>query len=167
MEERGTPVAHLPAVGKKPLDLWKLYIAVREIGGLAMVKYNVVVWAVDIWAEHTHTVNSCHSAYLIFSSKVHWSGAAYGVLVNIERSTPENKIHKVNLGQPVFLVCSEETPRVCRAACDKNVKHMKLCVLPVAGFYRKPRETGKCRTLRGQNLLDASHSKAMGIFMLL
>lgn len=37
MEERGTPVSHLPAVGKKPLDLWKLYIAVREIGGLAMV----------------------------------------------------------------------------------------------------------------------------------
>lgn len=38
MEERGTPVAHLPIVGKKPLDLWKLYTAVREIGGLAMVK---------------------------------------------------------------------------------------------------------------------------------
>lgn len=37
MDERGTPVAHLPIVGKKPLDLWKLYTAVREIGGLAMV----------------------------------------------------------------------------------------------------------------------------------
>lgn len=37
MEERGTPVAHLPIVGKKPLDLWKFYTAVREIGGLAMV----------------------------------------------------------------------------------------------------------------------------------
>ncbi|XP_040916247.1 AT-rich interactive domain-containing protein 1B-like isoform X8 [Toxotes jaculatrix] len=40
MEERGTPVAQLPAVGKKPLDLWKLYMAVREIGGLAMVNKN-------------------------------------------------------------------------------------------------------------------------------
>nr|XP_046269942.1 AT-rich interactive domain-containing protein 1B-like isoform X2 [Scatophagus argus] len=40
MEERGTPVAQLPAVGKKPLDLWKLYVAVREIGGLAMVNKN-------------------------------------------------------------------------------------------------------------------------------
>uniref|UniRef100_A0A8P4K0V7 ARID domain-containing protein n=1 Tax=Dicentrarchus labrax TaxID=13489 RepID=A0A8P4K0V7_DICLA len=40
MEERGTPVSQLPAVGKKPLDLWKLYIAVREIGGLAMVNKN-------------------------------------------------------------------------------------------------------------------------------
>ncbi|XP_031134666.1 AT-rich interactive domain-containing protein 1B-like isoform X1 [Sander lucioperca] len=40
MEERGTPVAQLPVVGKKALDLWKLYIAVREIGGLAMVNKN-------------------------------------------------------------------------------------------------------------------------------
>ncbi|XP_040925107.1 AT-rich interactive domain-containing protein 1B-like isoform X2 [Betta splendens] len=40
MDERGTPVAQLPAVGKKPLDLWKLYVAVREIGGLAMVNKN-------------------------------------------------------------------------------------------------------------------------------
>ncbi|XP_023807777.1 AT-rich interactive domain-containing protein 1B isoform X2 [Oryzias latipes] len=40
MEERGTPVTQLPVVGKKLLDLWKLYIAVREIGGLAMVNKN-------------------------------------------------------------------------------------------------------------------------------
>ncbi|XP_034713991.1 AT-rich interactive domain-containing protein 1B-like isoform X2 [Etheostoma cragini] len=40
MEERGTPVAQLPVVGKKALDLWKVYIAVREIGGLAMVNKN-------------------------------------------------------------------------------------------------------------------------------
>lgn len=37
MEERGTPVPNLPAVGKKPLDLCRLYLCVREIGGLAMV----------------------------------------------------------------------------------------------------------------------------------
>uniref|UniRef100_A0A8C4YPU2 AT-rich interaction domain 1B n=1 Tax=Gopherus evgoodei TaxID=1825980 RepID=A0A8C4YPU2_9SAUR len=35
MEERGTPVASLPAVGKKPLDLFRLYVCVKEIGGLA------------------------------------------------------------------------------------------------------------------------------------
>uniref|UniRef100_A0A8C8C565 ARID domain-containing protein n=1 Tax=Oncorhynchus tshawytscha TaxID=74940 RepID=A0A8C8C565_ONCTS len=40
MEERGTPVPHLPAVGKKPLDLCRLYMAVREIGGLALVNKN-------------------------------------------------------------------------------------------------------------------------------
>lgn len=38
MEERGTPVASLPAVGKKPLDLFRLYVCVKEIGGLAQVK---------------------------------------------------------------------------------------------------------------------------------
>ncbi|KAF7652436.1 hypothetical protein LDENG_00096740 [Lucifuga dentata] len=40
MEERGTPVPNLPAIGKKPLDLCRLYLAVREIGGLAMVNKN-------------------------------------------------------------------------------------------------------------------------------
>ncbi|XP_069371672.1 AT-rich interactive domain-containing protein 1B isoform X2 [Paralichthys olivaceus] len=40
MEDRGTPVPNLPAVGKKPLDLCKLYLTVREIGGLAMVNKN-------------------------------------------------------------------------------------------------------------------------------
>lgn len=38
MEDRGTPVPNLPTVGKKPLDLCRLYLAVREIGGLAMVR---------------------------------------------------------------------------------------------------------------------------------
>uniref|UniRef100_A0A8C6PYV1 AT-rich interaction domain 1B n=1 Tax=Nothobranchius furzeri TaxID=105023 RepID=A0A8C6PYV1_NOTFU len=51
MEERGTPVSQLPAVGKKPLDLWKLYVAVREIGGLAMVNKN------KKWRELSGTLN--------------------------------------------------------------------------------------------------------------
>ncbi|XP_074465964.1 AT-rich interactive domain-containing protein 1B-like isoform X5 [Sebastes fasciatus] len=51
MDERGTPVTQLPAVGKKPLDLWKLYIAVREIGGLAMVNKN------KKWRELSTTLN--------------------------------------------------------------------------------------------------------------
>ncbi|KAJ8288743.1 hypothetical protein COCON_G00014020 [Conger conger] len=40
MEERGTPVSSLPVVGKKPLDLFQLYMAVRELGGLAMTNKN-------------------------------------------------------------------------------------------------------------------------------
>ncbi|XP_041828466.1 AT-rich interactive domain-containing protein 1B-like isoform X3 [Melanotaenia boesemani] len=51
MEDRGTPVAQLPAVGKKPLDLWKLYMAVRDIGGLAMVNKN------KKWRELSSTLN--------------------------------------------------------------------------------------------------------------
>lgn len=38
MEDRGTPVPQLPVVGKKQLDLCKFYIAVKDLGGLAMVK---------------------------------------------------------------------------------------------------------------------------------
>ncbi|XP_028293983.1 AT-rich interactive domain-containing protein 1B isoform X2 [Gouania willdenowi] len=51
MEERGTPVPQLPVVSKKPLDLWKLYMAVREIGGLAMVNKN------KKWHELSTTLN--------------------------------------------------------------------------------------------------------------
>ncbi|XP_015243253.1 PREDICTED: AT-rich interactive domain-containing protein 1B-like [Cyprinodon variegatus] len=51
MEERGTPVSQLPVVGKKPLDLWKLYVAVRDIGGLAMVNKN------KKWRELSGTLN--------------------------------------------------------------------------------------------------------------
>uniref|UniRef100_A0A8C4RNR0 AT-rich interactive domain 1B n=1 Tax=Erpetoichthys calabaricus TaxID=27687 RepID=A0A8C4RNR0_ERPCA len=40
MEERGTVVLHLPLVGKKPLDLCRLYLSVRDIGGLAQVNKN-------------------------------------------------------------------------------------------------------------------------------
>ncbi|KAK0134045.1 AT-rich interactive domain-containing protein 1B [Merluccius polli] len=40
MEDRGTPVPSLPTVGKKPLDLYRLYMCVREIGGVAMVNNN-------------------------------------------------------------------------------------------------------------------------------
>uniref|UniRef100_A0A1A8KIU3 AT rich interactive domain 1B (SWI1-like) n=1 Tax=Nothobranchius kuhntae TaxID=321403 RepID=A0A1A8KIU3_NOTKU len=51
MEERGTPVPNLPTVGKKPLDLCRLYLAVREIGGLAMVNKN------KKWRELSGTLN--------------------------------------------------------------------------------------------------------------
>ncbi|KAK7905029.1 hypothetical protein WMY93_017636 [Mugilogobius chulae] len=51
MEDRGTPVGQLPIVGKKPLDLWKLYMAVRDIGGLAMVNKN------KKWRELSSTLN--------------------------------------------------------------------------------------------------------------
>ncbi|KAJ8387807.1 hypothetical protein AAFF_G00149560, partial [Aldrovandia affinis] len=40
MEDRGTPVLSLPVVGRKPLDLCRLYLAVKDIGGLAMANKN-------------------------------------------------------------------------------------------------------------------------------
>ena len=43
MEERGSPLLSMPAVGRKPLDLYRLYVAVREIGGLTQVRERGVV----------------------------------------------------------------------------------------------------------------------------
>lgn len=79
MEERGTPVTHLPAVGKKPLDLWKLYTAVREIGGLAMVRFG----------ERSWTTRGERSARQLFS--ILWQSAAWHMapLVNAEMCSRE------------------------------------------------------------------------------
>lgn len=49
MEERGSPVASLPAVGKKPLDLFRLYVCVKEIGGLAQVRVNKQATQETFW----------------------------------------------------------------------------------------------------------------------
>lgn len=49
MEERGSPVSSLPAVGKKPLDLFRLYVCVKEIGGLAQVSLVRVVLQTGLW----------------------------------------------------------------------------------------------------------------------
>lgn len=46
MEERGTPVPNLPAIGKKTVDLYRLYAGVKEIGGLAMVSV-ALLWSVS------------------------------------------------------------------------------------------------------------------------
>lgn len=37
-EEKAMGMHNLPAVGRKPLDLFKLYVSVKEIGGLTQVR---------------------------------------------------------------------------------------------------------------------------------
>lgn len=37
IEEKAMAMTNLPAVGRKPLDLFRLYISVKEIGGMAQV----------------------------------------------------------------------------------------------------------------------------------
>lgn len=37
-EEKAMGMNNLPAVGRKPLDLFRLYVSVKEIGGLTQVK---------------------------------------------------------------------------------------------------------------------------------
>lgn len=36
-EEKAMGMTNLPAVGRKPLDLFRLYVCVKEIGGLTQV----------------------------------------------------------------------------------------------------------------------------------
>lgn len=37
IEEKAMPMTNLPAVGRKPLDLFRLYMSVKEIGGMTQV----------------------------------------------------------------------------------------------------------------------------------
>ncbi len=37
IEEKAMGMTNLPAVGRKPLDLYRLYMSVKEIGGMAQV----------------------------------------------------------------------------------------------------------------------------------
>ncbi|XP_048661877.1 AT-rich interactive domain-containing protein 1B isoform X6 [Marmota marmota marmota] len=61
MEERGSPVSSLPAVGKKPLDLFRLYVCVKEIGGLAQVNKNKK-WRELATSLHVGTSSSAASS---------------------------------------------------------------------------------------------------------
>ncbi|XP_055086971.1 AT-rich interactive domain-containing protein 1B isoform X2 [Periophthalmus magnuspinnatus] len=79
MEERGTPVGQLPIVGKKPLDLWKLYVAVREIGGLAMVNKN------KKWRELSGTLNVGTSSSVASSLKKQYIQYLFAYECKMER----------------------------------------------------------------------------------
>ena len=41
-EEKAMGMNNLPAVGRKPLDLFRLYVSVKEIGGLTQVRQRAV-----------------------------------------------------------------------------------------------------------------------------
>lgn len=38
-EEKAMGMTNLPAVGRKPLDLYRLYMSVKDIGGLTQVRH--------------------------------------------------------------------------------------------------------------------------------
>uniref|UniRef100_A0A8B9GKV0 AT-rich interaction domain 1B n=1 Tax=Amazona collaria TaxID=241587 RepID=A0A8B9GKV0_9PSIT len=79
MEERGTPVASLPAVGKKPLDLFRLYVCVKEIGGLAQVNKN------KKWRELATTLNVGTSSSAASSLKKQYIQYLFAFECKIER----------------------------------------------------------------------------------
>uniref|UniRef100_A0AAY5EFI1 AT-rich interactive domain 1B n=1 Tax=Electrophorus electricus TaxID=8005 RepID=A0AAY5EFI1_ELEEL len=79
MEERGTPVPNLPAVGKKPLDLCRLYLCVREIGGLAMVNKN------KKWRELSTLLNVGTSSSSASSLKKQYTQYLFAYECKVER----------------------------------------------------------------------------------
>lgn len=42
IEEKAMGMTNLPAVGRKPLDLFRLYMSVKEIGGMMQVNMDVL-----------------------------------------------------------------------------------------------------------------------------
>ncbi|KAM5163360.1 AT-rich interactive domain-containing protein 1B isoform 2-T2 [Mantella aurantiaca] len=79
MEERGTPVATLPAVGRKPLDLVRLYFCVKEIGGLAQVNKN------KKWRELSTNLNVGTSSSAASSLKKQYIQYLFAFECKIER----------------------------------------------------------------------------------
>uniref|UniRef100_A0A4X2LU02 ARID domain-containing protein n=1 Tax=Vombatus ursinus TaxID=29139 RepID=A0A4X2LU02_VOMUR len=79
MEERGSPVASLPAVGKKPLDLFRLYVCVKEIGGLAQVNKN------KKWRELATNLNVGTSSSAASSLKKQYIQYLFAFECKIER----------------------------------------------------------------------------------
>ncbi|XP_008568117.1 PREDICTED: AT-rich interactive domain-containing protein 1B isoform X1 [Galeopterus variegatus] len=79
MEERGSPVSSLPAVGKKPLDLFRLYVCVKEIGGLAQVNKN------KKWRELATTLNVGTSSSAASSLKKQYIQYLFAFECKIER----------------------------------------------------------------------------------
>uniref|UniRef100_A0A2I3GAY9 AT-rich interaction domain 1B n=1 Tax=Nomascus leucogenys TaxID=61853 RepID=A0A2I3GAY9_NOMLE len=85
MEERGSPVSSLPAVGKKPLDLFRLYVCVKEIGGLAQVRTTRRLGLLDnLW------ISSCFLLVLLLSAN---SGSLQGP--QTPQSTGSNSMAEV------------------------------------------------------------------------
>ncbi|MCI4382432.1 hypothetical protein PGIGA_G00014860 [Pangasianodon gigas] len=79
MEDRGMPVPHLPVVGKKQLDLCKFYMAVKELGGLAMVNKN------KKWRELSSTLGLGTSSNSASSLKKHYIQYLFAYECKLER----------------------------------------------------------------------------------
>ncbi|XP_041109741.1 AT-rich interactive domain-containing protein 1B-like isoform X3 [Polyodon spathula] len=79
MEERGSAVLNLPAVGKKPLDLCRLYMAVKEIGGLAQVNKS------KKWRELSSILHMGTSSSAASSLKKHYIQYLFAFECKVER----------------------------------------------------------------------------------
>uniref|UniRef100_A0A8C8IVW4 ARID domain-containing protein n=1 Tax=Oncorhynchus tshawytscha TaxID=74940 RepID=A0A8C8IVW4_ONCTS len=78
-EEKATGMTNLPAVGRKPLDLFRLYVSVKEIGGLTQVNKN------KKWRELSTNLNVGTSSSAASSLKKQYIQCLYAFECKIER----------------------------------------------------------------------------------
>ncbi|XP_039595181.1 AT-rich interactive domain-containing protein 1A isoform X1 [Polypterus senegalus] len=78
-EEKAMGMTNLPAVGRKPLDLFRLYISVKEIGGLTQVNKN------KKWRELATSLNVGTSSSAASSLKKQYIQCLYAFECKIER----------------------------------------------------------------------------------
>ncbi|XP_062867688.1 AT-rich interactive domain-containing protein 1A isoform X2 [Trichomycterus rosablanca] len=78
-EEKAMGLSNLPAVGRKPLDLFRLYVSVKEIGGLTQVNKN------KKWRELATNLNVGTSSSAASSLKKQYIQCLYAFECKIER----------------------------------------------------------------------------------
>ncbi|XP_061633873.1 AT-rich interactive domain-containing protein 1A isoform X5 [Phyllopteryx taeniolatus] len=109
IEEKAMGMTNLPAVGRKPLDLFRLYISVKDIGGMTQVNKN------KKWRELATSLNVGTSSSAASSLKKQYIQCLYAFECKIERGedpppeiitdTKKNQTAKVQPPSPASL-CS-------------------------------------------------------------
>uniref|UniRef100_A0A665UX77 ARID domain-containing protein n=1 Tax=Echeneis naucrates TaxID=173247 RepID=A0A665UX77_ECHNA len=79
IEEKAMGMSNLPAVGRKPLDLFRLYMSVKEIGGMAQVNKN------KKWRDLATALNVGTSSSAASSLKKQYIQCLYAFECKIER----------------------------------------------------------------------------------
>ncbi|XP_077453772.1 AT-rich interactive domain-containing protein 1A isoform X3 [Stigmatopora argus] len=79
IEEKAMGMTNLPAVGRKPLDLFRLYMSVKEIGGMAQVSKN------KKWRDLATSLNVGTSSSAASSLKKQYIQCLYAFECKIER----------------------------------------------------------------------------------
>ncbi|KAF5893174.1 AT-rich interactive domain-containing protein 1A-like, partial [Clarias magur] len=94
-EEKAMGMTNLPAVGRKPLDLFRLYASVKEIGGLTQVNKN------KKWRELATNLNVGTSSSAASSLKKQYIQCLYAFECKIERGEdPPPDIQDPKKSQP-------------------------------------------------------------------
>ncbi|XP_068611439.1 AT-rich interactive domain-containing protein 1A [Brachionichthys hirsutus] len=101
IDEKSMAISNLPAVGRKPLDLFRLYMSVKEIGGMAQVSKN------KKWRDLATSLNVGTSSSAASSLKKQYIQCLYAFECKIERGEdpppeifPENKKKQAAKVQP-------------------------------------------------------------------